>query len=107
MKKLLLFLTVLFLVSCGPSDPVYYKPLDTGQQIKSVPVYSLEEWLYSANNDNMEVIVIDSCEYYYILSYSGHGYVVPKMMTETTLRKIIREEVETVLKNNDYNYGKY
>ena len=107
MKKLLLPLLFLFLVSCGPSEPTYYKPTDTGRQIKSVPVYSLEEWLYNANSDNMEIVIIDSCEYYYVLNYSGHGYVVPKMMTESMMRKIIREEVEAAMKNNDYTYGEY
>lgn len=100
MKKLLLLLTVFLLISCDPSEPAYYKPMPVGD----VPVYSLEEWVYSLNDHNMEVIIIDSCEYYYILSNSGHRYVVPKMMTENALRKIIREEVEAALKNNKYEY---
>lgn len=104
MKKLLLFLTVLFLVSCKPSDPSYYKMVSAD---KPVPVYSLEDWLYGPNNDNMEVVIIDSCEYFFLLNYSGHGYLVPKMMTEDNLRKIIREELEAALKNNSYEYGKY
>ena len=103
MKKLLLLLTVFLLISCGPSEPAYYKPMATGD----VPVYSLEEWVYGPNDDNMEVIIIDSCEYYYILNYSGHGYVVPKMMTENALREIIREEVKAALKNNKYEYDEW
>lgn len=104
MKKLLLLLTVFLLISCSPSEPAYYKLMNTGQQTKPVPVYPLEGWLYGSNDDNMEIIVIDSCEYYYMLNYSGNGYVVPKMMTENALREIIREEVKAALKNNKYEY---
>lgn len=107
MKKILLLLTIFLLISCGPSEPAYYKPMPTGRQTKPVPVYSLEEWLYGPNDDNIEVIIIDSCEYYYILNYNGHGYVVPKMMTESALRKIIREEVKAALKNNKYEYDEW
>lgn len=80
MKKILYLLLAVFLLgACAPKETHKTMPIDKGDYIDYVPLYTADEYLSTAiDGNNVNVVVIDSCEYIVVWTYDGHMYMTHK-----------------------------
>lgn len=63
-KVFYLLLAALFLSACSPKETHNTIPIDKGNYIEYVPLYTAEEYLSTTiDGSNVNVVVIDTCEY--------------------------------------------
>lgn len=78
-KVFYLLLAVLFLGACSPKEAHNTIPIDKGNYVEYVPLYTAEEYLSTtADDDNINVVVIDTCEYIVVWTYDNHMYLTHK-----------------------------